>query len=339
MSVQANATNNTASSAYFYTKGEINEAVTYALSTIGNLSTSALFTNLTVSSITVNPSGAVNGAGITTTTSLIAQNGNFSTLVGSNASVGGAGLAVGYAPGLPNGTTMTPRNGSLRISQSTTSLEGLYITRNSIAFSQAGTGTSSILAACNTDSTSTPFPGIALTNVSSINGVTYQAFTNNTNFPSASISSATISSINGNKVNTNVGAYQFYDLTGLVPAVIPGSNNPVAISTLQTGLGAGIYTASVTLNATSISTPQNCFEIGLGGVGGIAAGNAIMSIVPANSFAASGFQITYTNTNGFKSSNGTIPVNYSYSAPGSSLSNANAAGAPPNVFLQLFKVA
>ena len=85
MSVQPNAVNNTSQSAYFYTKTEIDTAVKVAISSIANFSTSALFTNLTVSSITANPSGSISGAGLVSTGSVYANVGainqaNFSTI-------------------------------------------------------------------------------------------------------------------------------------------------------------------------------------------------------------------------------------------------------------------
>jgi hypothetical protein len=226
MSLQPNATNNSASSSYYYTKEEINQAV----QAIENLSTSSLFTTLTVSSITVNPSGSINGAGSISTGTLLANNVNTNSITAPQGSLGGAVFAINQAGGSLN-TIVAPAQGVFQISQGNNNFGGTMIKPAQIAFQDPSTGVQNVFAAY-------AYPNIGLSNVSSINGASIGSFSNNSSFTTASISSAQISSINGfvpgavtsSFTTASISSAQISSINGFVPGAVISSFTTASIS-------------------------------------------------------------------------------------------------------------
>ena len=103
MSLQSIATNENAGSAYFYTKTEIDTAVSSFLGGISTLSSFSLFNNLTVSSIVTNPTnGFIGGSGVLSTNQAIANN-----LTANTGTISSINAIAGYPPASVNAASVS----------------------------------------------------------------------------------------------------------------------------------------------------------------------------------------------------------------------------------------
>ena len=183
--------------------------------------TANTFVTPTLNTTTVNASGAVTAA----------------TLNGTNANIANAVIGINPAGGASNFQLQALGPGYIKISGSTNTFGGLQLGSNFMAFQEDNTGSTNLFA--QYQYTGGPSSnGIALTNISTINGAPLSGLTNTSSFTTASISSATISTIN----NAIVPKYQIVTTPGLsvnVPLAVGSTINLAsyfaAPFTLQSG--------------------------------------------------------------------------------------------------------